>query len=83
MLDARHIKTDEKQFDETCQAVTKRIFAGRQHIELKDIQSVRFRMKKALLHMEFMFYVEDLFPAEVEEGQEARKKPSKEPTITM
>lgn len=39
-------------------------------------------MKKGLLHMEFMFYAEDLFP-ELEEGQEAPKKPEKEPTITM
>ena len=68
VLDARNIKTDETQFEETCKSVTKRIFDGRKQIELSDIQNLRTRMKNDLLHLEFMFYVDDLF--EQEEGKE-------------
>lgn len=37
VLDARNIKTDDKEFEETCKRVTNRIFKGSEKIEIVDI----------------------------------------------
>ena len=88
VLDARHIKTNEAEFKKTCMSMTSRVFAGRSHIEMKDILALRNKLRIAFLHTEFMFYVEEIFdlPDEPEEeGKEPEmpKKPEGEQVITM
>ena len=59
-LDARNIKIKEADFVATCDRVTKRMFAGKEHIEYKDVLQLRHQMSQALWHFEYHQYFEEM-----------------------